>query len=185
MSYFAPLWVTLHPLATLHTAELYVALYWANMHPFFSYVAPSELRCTPLSCAAFYWATLHPNGLSHLHTATCLATAPCWAIPPAPCTLLSYASPSWTTLNLLSNSVPSWATGRSTELRCTLLSYVAPTELHCNLLSYAAPCWATLHPLWTSSSFELRYTQLCYVCTQLNYAVPNWATQHAGSYAAP
>jgi len=149
MSYFAPFWATPHPWAMLHTAELYVAPYQATMRSFFSYAAPSELhstlwatlplphwaalhsieqRCTLmdtlLSLTAPCWATFHPDELPHLHTALC------WTIQPAPSTLLSYAAPFWTMLNLMSNAEPYWATGRSTELCCTLLNYVAPTELH-------------------------------------------------------
>jgi hypothetical protein len=46
------------PWSTLHLGELlctflsYAAPYLVMLHPL-SYIAPSELRCTPLSCPAF------------------------------------------------------------------------------------------------------------------------------------
>ncbi len=146
--------------ATMHTAKLYAAPYWATLHPTefhcILFCAPSELCCTPLSCACIllsyntpYWAALHPGEL--------------W------CSLLSYPLPPYWAmlypsehiLHLLSNAAPYWAPGHSTEL----LQYWAtlyPTELRWTLLSYAEPYWATLNPT------ELR-------CTLLSYAVLYWA----------
>ncbi len=102
---------------------------------------------------------------------------------------MSYAVPFWTTLHLLSNVAPYWATRYSTELSCTLLSYSVPTKLRCTLLSkvhpaelhstltelsctllgYAESYWSTLNPT------ELRGTLL-------SYAVSFWAMQHYVSY---
>ncbi len=149
------------PRATLHTAKLYAAPYWATLHPTEFYCilfcAPSELCCTPLSCACIllisyntpYLATLHPFEL--------------W------CSLLSYPLPScWTMLypselrcTLLSHGALYWAT---IELRCTLLSHAEPfsvmlnpTELRWILLSYAVPYWDMLFSTEDAVPWELHY----------------------------
>ncbi len=133
---------------------------WATLHPL-SYTAPSELWCTPLSCA--YWAITHPY---KLHCTLLSYDAAYWATLSRPielcCTplscawiLLSYNTPYWATLHpvelwwsLLSYSLsPYWAILFPSELPapseqcCTLLSHgtLFRTELCCILLRYAAP----------------------------------------------
>ncbi len=143
------------------SAKLYVVLFLVSLYPL-SYTAPSELCCTPLSCACIllsyntpYWATLHPvelwcRGLGHplptywamLYPSEIHCTF--WAmlhLTEPRGTLLSYTAPPY----LLAH--PNWTTLQHTELRWTLLSHAEPywatlypTELRCSLRSYAAPC---------------------------------------------
>ncbi len=119
--------------------------YRSSMHPFLSYVAPSELHCTiwaklhctPLSCAMYpielqsilFWAIPHPF---ELHC-TLLSYPPFHTLHPAElcCTLLNYASTSEQCCTLLryghsNESTELYAASYGTMLRRILLSYAAP-----------------------------------------------------------
>ncbi len=117
LSYATYCWAIYCTLQSYHAPELLSILLRAMLHPL-SYTAPSELRCTSLSCTAFYIATLNPTEQYH--------------------TLLSNTSTCWAKLHL--NELPNlhsanyWSTLQSAELpTCTL----HPNELCCILLKYA------------------------------------------------
>ncbi len=150
------------------------AFFWATLHPLI-YTAPSELRCTPLSCAALYWPTLQPTELYHtllsytlhephftlmnystftLHPTVLRPTLR--AITSAFCTVLSHRTLYWATLHL-------------TNLRFTYWPALHP-------LCATHPNWAKLHPIWPT----LHPSELC--CTLLSN---NWATHYPVSYTAP
>ncbi len=116
LSYGTPYLATLHTWAILHTDELDAA-------------ASSELRRTPLICAAFCWTTLHlaePRG-----------------------TLLSYAAPYWATLHQLSCAAPCLSTVPPSDLRYPHglahpnWATLYPTELRNSLRTTLQPNWAT------------------------------------------
>jgi hypothetical protein len=186
MLYTAPYWATLRPTELPCTLMSFTASFFlAPLYPL-SYTAPSELCCTPLSCAfillsytllsytAPCWAMMLPAELASpsLLSCTLLNYWLCctfWAmlhLTEPWGTLLSYTAPNWATLYSLSCAAPYWAREHPAEIHSTPYelahhdwAMLHPTELRWRLLSFAEPDWATL------CSREL-------LCSLLSYASP-------------